>query len=69
MAGDIIVGHLNCTDTPSNVGCVLYDVGDGMGGLFEAIDAPLGTLLIVIGVAVGVVGIFYAIARAIANRT
>lgn len=48
-----------------DINTTLQDVGAGMGGLFEAIDSPLGTLLIVIGVATGVVAIFMSIAIAI----
>jgi len=68
MAGDWMVGTHNCTETPDNIRCTLDDVGSGMGELFGRIDTPLGTLLIVIGVAVGVVAIFYAIAKAVTNR-
>ena len=46
---------------------VLTDVGDGLGALFEAIAVPLGTLLIVVGVAGGVVAMLYAISRSISK--
>ena len=46
----------------------LTDVGNGLGNLFNAIDTPIGTLLIVIGVAGGVVAILYGIAKAVTSR-
>ena len=47
---------------------VLTDVGDGLGALFDAIAIPLGTLLIVVGVAGGVVAMLYGITRVIGKE-
>lgn len=68
MAGDWIVGDVNCTATPDNIACTLDDVGEGMGGLFSDIAVPIGTILLVVGIVGGVVAIFYAISKAIGNR-
>ena len=43
----------------------LVDVGDGLGSLFSGIATPLGTLLIVVGIAGAVVAILYAVASTI----
>lgn len=46
----------------------LQEVGAGMGGLFDSIAVPLGTLLLVVGIVSGVVAIFYAIATSIGRK-
>ena len=43
----------------------LTAVGDGLGSLFDGIGQPLGTLLIIIGIAGGVIAIFWAVANSI----
>jgi len=50
------------------INTTLSDVGEGLGNLFGEIDTPLGTLLIVVGVAGGVVAIMYGIAKTLTNR-
>ena len=60
---------LNCTATPNNIGCILNDTGQGMGGLFDAIAVPIGTFVIVLTVAGAVGAILYGVAKGVANRT
>ena len=48
-----------------DINTTLTDVGGGLGALFDGIAIPLGTLLIVVGIAGAVVGMLYAIAKVI----
>lgn len=41
----------------------LTDVGDGLGALFDGIAIPLGTLIMLIGIAGAVVGLLMGIPR------
>jgi len=49
----------------SDIKDVLQDTGEGMGTLMNEVDTPLGTILIVIGMAVTIPLIFIAIAKGI----
>jgi hypothetical protein len=40
----------------------LTDVGNGLGAFFEAIDLPLATLIILLGIAGGVGAVIMAVA-------
>ena len=44
------------------VNATLTDIGLGVGALFDGMGIPLMTLLIYLGIAVGVIGIFAAVA-------
>lgn len=44
------------------VTATLTDIGNGVGALFDGMGLPLMTLLIYLGIAVGVIAIFGAIA-------
>lgn len=44
------------------VNATLTDIGAGVGGLFDEMGIPLMSLLIYLGIAVGIIGIFAAIA-------
>lgn len=43
----------------------LNEVGDGLGSLFDAIDVPLGTLIIILSIAAAVGAILSAVAMVI----
>jgi len=62
-----IVGAVNCSATPDNVACVLDDVGNGLGDLFSEIAVPLGTLIIVLGVAGAIGAILYGVGKLISK--
>ena len=49
------------------VEATLTDIGAGVGALFTGMGLPLMTLLIYLGIAVGVIGIFAAVASTIKN--
>ena len=51
-----------------DIDAVLTDVGDGLGSLFDGIAIPLGTLLIVVGIAGAVVAMLYAVAKVITKE-
>ena len=67
MGDDWIVAGYNCTADPSNMKCTFDDVGEGLEDLFTGIGVPLGTLLIIVGIAGAVVAIMYGIAKTIGN--
>jgi len=47
----------------------LTEVGNGLGNMFDGLSEPLGTLLIVIGLAGAVVALFMAIVNSITSST
>lgn len=47
----------------ADINSTLYSVGTGLGDLFDGIAVPLGTLIILIGIAGAIIGLLYGIPK------